>query len=157
MKKTFRIFAKYELVFMAQKILVICTGNSCRSQMAEGFLKSFDKMLEVSSAGTHPADKVNPNAVKVMNEIGIDISHHVPELVDKYIDREWDYVITVCGGAKEVCPAFIGKVKQRLHIGFDDPADAVGSEDEVMAVYRRVRDEIQKGFREFYNEIMLNV
>ena len=142
---------------MAKKILVICTGNSCRSQMAEGFLKSFDKMLEVSSAGTHPADKVNPNAVKVMKEIGIDISHHIPELVDKYIDREWDYVITVCGGAKEVCPAFTGKVKQRLHIGFDDPADAVGSEDEVMAVYRRVRDEIQKGFREFYNEIMLNV
>ena len=142
---------------MGKKILVICTGNSCRSQMAEGFLKSFDKSLEVFSAGTHPAEKVNPGAVKVMKEIGIDISHHIPELVDKYIDREWDYVITVCGGAKEVCPAFTGKVKQRLHIGFDDPADAVGSEDEVMAVYRRVRDEIQKGFREFYNEIMLNV
>jgi len=138
---------------MGKKILVICTGNSCRSQMAEGFLKSFDKTLEVFSAGTHPADKVNPNAVKVMKEIGIDISHHKPELVDNYIDREWDYVITVCGGAKEVCPAFIGKVKSRLHIGFDDPADAVGSEEEVMAVYRRVRDEIRNGFLNFYNGI----
>jgi arsenate reductase len=136
-----------------KKILVICTGNSCRSQMAEGFLKSFDKTLEVHSAGTHPADKVNPNAVKVMHEIGIDISHHVPELVDKYIDEEWDYVVTVCGGAKEVCPAFTGKVKHRLHIGFDDPADAVGSEEEVMAVYRRVRDEIKDGFHQFYLEM----
>jgi arsenate reductase (thioredoxin) len=138
---------------MGKKILVICTGNSCRSQMAEGFLKSFDKTLEVSSAGTHPADKVNPNAVNVMKEIGIDISHHVPELVDDYINREWDYVITVCGGAKEVCPAFTGKVKQRLHIGFDDPADAVGSEEEVMAVYRKVRDEIKQGFGRFYDSI----
>ena len=142
---------------MAKKILVICTGNSCRSQMAEGFLKSFDKTLIVFSAGTHPADKVNPNAVKVMKEIGIDMSHHIPELVDKYIDREWDYVITVCGGAKEVCPAFTGKVKHRLHIGFNDPADAVGSEEEVMVVYRRIRDEIMEGFGGFYNEIMLNV
>jgi arsenate reductase len=138
---------------MGIKILVICTGNSCRSQMAEGFLKSFDKTLQVSSAGTHPADKVNPNAVKVMKEIGIDISHHVPEFVDQYINEEWDYVVTVCGGAKEVCPAFTGKVKQRLHIGFDDPADAVGSEEEVMAVYRRVRDEIKEGFKDFYNKI----
>lgn len=138
---------------MGKKILVICTGNSCRSQMAEGFLKSFDKTLEVYSAGTHPAAVVNPNAVKVMKEIGIDISQHVPELVDKYVGREWDYVITVCGGAKEVCPAFTGKVQQRLHIGFDDPADAVGTEDEVMSVYRRVRDEIKEGFFEFYNKI----
>ena len=138
---------------MSSKILVICTGNSCRSQMAEGFLKSFDKSLHISSAGTHPADKVNPNAVKVMKEIGIDISHHVPELVDQYIGEEWDYVVTVCGGAKEVCPAFTGKVKQRLHIGFDDPADAVGTEEEVMSVYRRVRDEIKEGFYQFYQSI----
>ena len=138
---------------MGIKVLVICTGNSCRSQMAEGFLRSFDKTLAISSAGTHPASKVNPNAVKVMKEIGIDISHHVPELVDKYIDREWDYVITVCGGANESCPAFIGKVKNRLHIGFDDPADAVGDEEEVLHVYRRVRDEIKEGFFEFYKSI----
>jgi arsenate reductase len=138
---------------MGKKILVICTGNSCRSQMAEGFLKSFDKSLEVYSAGTHPASKVNPNAVKVMKELGIDISHHVPEKVDQYIDREWDYVITVCGGANESCPAFTGKVKQRLHIGFDDPADAMGSEEEVLPEYRRVRDEIKAGFFELYNKI----
>lgn len=138
---------------MGKKILVICTGNSCRSQMAEGFLKSFDKSLKVSSAGTHPATVVNPNAVKVMKEIGIDISLQSPELVDKYTNLEWDYVITVCGGAKEVCPAFTGKVNQRLHIGFDDPADAVGSQEEVLAVYRRVRDKIKEGFFEFYKNI----
>ena len=138
---------------MGRKILVICTGNSCRSQMAEGFLKSFDKSLEVHSAGTHPAERVNPNAVKVMKELGIDISHHVPELVDKYTGEEWDYVVTVCGGAKEVCPAFVGNVKHRLHIGFDDPADAVGSEEEVLAVYQRVRDEIKQEFGKFYHLI----
>jgi arsenate reductase len=121
--------------------------------MAEGFLKSFDNTLEISSAGTHPAAKVNPNAVKVMKEIGIDISHHVPELVDKYIDREWDYVITVCGGARDECPYFSGLVKNRLHIGFDDPADAVGSEEEIFKMYRRVRDEIREGFLEFYRSI----
>jgi len=134
------------------KILVICTGNSCRSQMAEGFLKSFDPVLEVFSAGTHPAPRVNPNAVKVMKELGIDITHHIPEKVDKYIDEEWDYVITVCGGANESCPAFTGKVKKRLHIGFDDPADAMGDEEEVLAEYRRVRDEINRDFFEFYKK-----
>jgi arsenate reductase (thioredoxin) len=139
---------------MRKKILVICTGNSCRSQMAEGFLKSFDKTLEVFSAGTHPAEKVNPNAVKVMKEIGIDISHHVPDPVDKYINEEWDYVVTVCGGAKDECPYFSGNVKNRLHIGFDDPADAVGSEEEVLREYRRVRDEIKAGFSNFYQKII---
>ncbi len=138
---------------MSKKILVICTGNSCRSQMAEGFLRSFDPSLHIASAGTHPADRVNPNAVRVMREFGIDISHHVPELVDKYIGEEWDYVITVCGGAKEVCPAFTGKVQHRLHIGFDDPADAVGTDEEVMSVYRRVRDEIREGFLKMINEL----
>jgi arsenate reductase (thioredoxin) len=135
---------------MGISILVICTGNSCRSQMAEGFLRSLDKSLEVSSAGTRPASKVNPNAVTVMKELGIDISHHIPERVDKYIDREWDYVITVCGGAKDECPYFSGKVNHRLHIGFDDPADAIGTEEEVLDVYRRVRDEIKAGFNDFY-------
>jgi arsenate reductase (thioredoxin) len=138
---------------MGIKVLVICTGNSCRSQMAEGFLKSFDKSLEVFSAGTHPAEKVNPNAVRVMQEIAIDISRQVPELVDNHTGEEWDYVITVCGGAKEVCPAFTGRVKHRLHIGFDDPYEAVGTEEEVLAVYRRVRDEIKEGFYAFYRKI----
>ena len=132
------------------RILILCTGNSCRSQMAEGFLKSFDKNLEVYSAGTKPAEKVNPFAVKAMKEVGIDISNGIPENVDKYINQSFDYVITVCDNAKETCPVFMGNVKHRLHIGFDDPADAVGTEDEVMPVYRRVRDEIEKEFFIFY-------
>jgi len=134
------------------KILVLCTGNSCRSQMAEGFLKSFDKNLEVYSAGTRPAENVNPFAVKAMKEIGIDISKGSPENVDKYISKSFDYLITVCDNAKEACPAFMGNVKHRLHIGFDDPADAVGTEDEVLSVYRKVRDEIHTEFLKFYRE-----
>ena len=133
-----------------KKILILCTGNSCRSQMAEGFLKSFDKNLEVFSAGTKPAEKVNPFAVKAMKEVGIDISNGVAEDVGKYLSHSFDYVITVCDNAKETCPVFIGDVKHRLHIGFDDPADAVGSEEEVMPVYHRVRDEIKKDFFNFY-------
>jgi len=135
---------------MKKKILILCTGNSCRSQMAEGFLKSFDKNLEVFSAGTKPAEKVNPFAVKAMSEIGIDIRKGIAENVDKYLTQSFDYVITVCDNAKETCPVFIGDVKHRLHIGFDDPADAVGSEEEVMPVYHRVRDEIKKDFFNFY-------
>lgn len=135
---------------MKKKILILCTGNSCRSQMAEGFLKSFDKNLEVYSAGTKPAERVNPFAIKAMKEVDIDISNGIPENVDKYLDQSFDYVITVCDNAKETCPVFMGDVKHRLHIGFDDPADAVGTEDEVMPVYRRVRDEIKRDFNEFY-------
>jgi arsenate reductase len=122
--------------------------------MAEGFLKSLDKNLEVYSAGTNPAKNVNPFAVKAMNEIGIDISSGTPENIDKYLDKSFDYVFTVCDIARETCPVFTGKVIKHLHIGFDDPADAVGSEEEVMPVYRRVRDEIRKELGEFYkNEI----
>ncbi len=120
--------------------------------MAEGFLKSFDKNLEVYSAGTRPAEKVNPFAVKAMKEIGIDISNGISEDVDKYLSQSFDYVITVCDNAKETCPVFMGNVKHRLHIGFDDPADAIGTEEEVMPVYRRVRDEIKKDFYEFYKK-----
>jgi arsenate reductase len=124
--------------------------------MAEGFLKSFDSGLEVFSAGTHPAPHSNPNAVTVMKEVGIDISLNKPKNVDIFVADPFDYVITVCGGAMEVCPAFTGIVKNRLHIGFDDPADAVGTQDEVMGVYRRVRDEIYSGFLEFYREKIQN-
>ena len=120
--------------------------------MAEGFLKSFDKNLEVYSAGTRPAENVNPFAVKAMKEIGIDISKSSPENVDKYILKSFDYVITVCDNAKETCPFFMGTVKHRLHIGFDDPADAVGTEYKVMSVYRRVRDELRSEFLKFYRE-----
>ena len=141
---------------MKNRILILCTGNSCRSQMAEGFLKSFDKNLEVFSAGTNPAKKVNPFAVKAMKEVGIDISNGVAENVDKYLSQSFDYVITVCDNAKETCPVFTGKVKHQLHIGFDDPADAVGTEEEIMPVYRRVRDEIKKDFYEFYQKELKN-
>jgi len=136
-----------------KRILILCTGNSCRSQMAEGFLKSFDKNLEVYSAGTKPAEKVNPFAVKAMKEVGIDISNGKAENVDKYLSQSFDYVITVCDSAKEACPVFIGKVKHRLHIGFDDPAEAIGTEEEVMPVYRRVRDEIKMEFKKFLKQI----
>jgi len=118
--------------------------------MAEGFLKSFDENLEVFSAGTKPSGKVNPFAIKAMNEVGIDISKGLAENVDKYINQSFDYVITVCDNAKETCPVFIGKVKHRLHIEFDDPADVVGTEEEVMPVFRRIRDEIKIDFYDFY-------
>ena len=131
-------------------ILILCTGNSCRSQMAQGFLQSFDKNLTVCSAGTEASGKLNQKAVEVMKEIGIDISHHTSDSVDLYLDQEWDYVITVCGGANESCPAFIGKVKHRLHIGFDDPSHAIGSDEFIMSEFRRVRDEIKAGFMTFY-------
>ena len=134
------------------KILILCTGNSCRSQMAHGFLQSFDNRLEVHSAGTEPASKVNPKAVKAMSEAGIDISHHKPTLVDKYINEEWDYVITVCDHANETCPLFTGKVKHRLHIGFEDPSHATGSDEFIRSEFRRVRDQIKERFREFYEE-----
>lgn len=134
---------------MKVKVLILCTGNSCRGQMAHGFLQSMDPRFEVHSAGTRPSSRVNPRAVEVMNEVGIDLSSHTPKSVDIYLNGSWDYVITVCGGANESCPAFIGKVGQRLHIGFDDPSDAQGSEEFIMSEFRRVRDEIQQGFAEF--------
>ena len=135
-----------------KKILILCTGNSCRSQMAEGFLKSLDSKLLVYSAGTIPADKVNPNSVAVMNEVNIDISSQYPQDVDDFIEQSFHYVITVCDNAKEVCPTFTGEVKHQVHLPFDDPADAAGTEEEVLAVYRRVRDEIKEVFTQFYNE-----
>ena len=135
---------------MKKKILILCTGNSCRSQMAEGLLKFFNGELEVYSAGTKPADKVNPKAVQVMKEIGIDISQNYPKMVDQFLNEPFDYVITVCDNAKETCPVFIGKVGKQLHIGFEDPADATGTEEEILSVFRKVRDEIKRDFYEFY-------
>ncbi|MHB9056931.1 MAG: arsenate reductase ArsC [Paludibacteraceae bacterium] len=134
------------------KILILCTGNSCRSQMAHGFLQSFDKNLTVCSAGTSASGKVNQKAIEVMKEVGVDISHHTSDPVDKYLNDEWDYVITVCGGANENCPAFLGKVKNRLHIGFDDPSDAAGMPEFIESEYRRVRDEIREAFYKLYAE-----
>jgi len=134
---------------MAIKVLILCTGNSCRSQMAQGFLKSFHPEWDVRSAGTRPAHRVNPYAVRVMAEKGIDITGEHPKLVDQFIRDEFDYVVTVCDGAREVCPVFIGKVQHRLHIGFEDPADAIGTEEEILTVYRRIRDEIEARFITF--------
>ena len=134
-------------------ILILCTGNSCRSQMAEYFLKSFDSKLKVNSAGTNPSSEVHPKAIQVMNELSIDISSGYPQNVSDYIDKSFDYVITVCGDAKETCPVFSGKVKHNLHIGFDDPADATGTDEETLAVFRRVRDEIKNDFTKFYKDL----
>ncbi len=122
--------------------------------MAEGYLKSLNPAMEVFSAGTRPAEKVNPYAVAAMKEIGIDISNGIPENVDIYSSMHFDFVITVCDNAKESCPVFTGKVGQRLHIGFDDPADAEGTDEEKMIVYRRVRDEIVRDFEKFYEEFI---
>lgn len=134
------------------KILILCTGNSCRSQMAQGFLQSLDAELIVCSAGTEPSGKLNEKAVAVMKEVGIDISHHTSKSVNLYLNEAWDYVITVCGGANESCPAFLGKVNHRIHIGFDDPSEAKGSEEYVWSEFRRVRDEIFGSFEKFYEE-----
>ncbi len=138
------------------KVLILCTGNSCRSQMAHGFLQSFDKHITVCSAGTEASGKLNQKAVAAMKEIGIDISGHTSDSVTKYLGEEWDFVITVCGGANESCPAFIGKVKTRLHIGFDDPSHAVGTDEFIWSEFIRVRDEIKEGFYKFYIENIKN-
>lgn len=135
---------------MSQRILILCTGNSCRSQMAEGFLKSFDPSLKVFSAGTKAAAHVHSKAIQVMSEVGIDLSKNVPKMVDQFLMQSFDYVITVCDNAKETCPVFIGPVKHRMHIGFDDPAEATGTEEEILSVFRRVRDEIKERFNRFY-------
>jgi arsenate reductase len=123
--------------------------------MAEGFLKSFENNLEVFSAGTKSEENVNPSAIEVMKEEGIDLSKNKPKPVDIFLDKEFDYVITVCGGAKEICPAFTGNVKHRLHIGFDDPADATGTKDQILSEFRRIRDEIKLDFYKFYKTNIL--
>ncbi|ABB24557.1 arsenate reductase ArsC [Pelodictyon luteolum] len=135
---------------MKTSVLILCTGNSCRSQMAEGFLRSFDLDLEVYSAGTEPSGTVHPMAIKAMAEEGIDISGARPKSVDGFLSRPFDFVVTVCDGARESCPVFTGKVGKRLHIGFEDPAMASGTEAEVLKVFRSVRDLIKEGFGEFY-------
>jgi len=122
--------------------------------MAEGIMRNLNPKMEVFSAGTRPEKQVNKYAIKVMSEIGIDISQHYPKLVDGFVSQPFDYVITVCDNAKEDCPVFIGKVGKRVHIGFEDPADAKGSEEEIISVYRKIRDQIKKRFTKFYKEEM---
>ena len=118
--------------------------------MAHGFMQSFDESLTVCSAGTKASGKLNAGAVKAMKEIGIDISKHTSDSMEKYLGEDWDYVITVCGGANESCPTFNGNVKKRMHIGFEDPSDAVGSEEFIESEFRRIRDEIKDRFYNLY-------
>ena len=135
-----------------KRILVLCTGNSARSQMAAGFLKSIDPRLDVYSAGTQPAARINPHAVQAMREVGIDISAGSPKSVNQFVSQSFDYVITVCDDADKNCPNFSGKVGKRVHIGFIDPAAATGSEAHIMSVFRQVRNEIKQKFSVFYSK-----
>lgn len=130
-------------------ILIVCTGNSCRSQMAEGFLRAAaGETVEVASAGSKPAGFVHPDAVAVMKEIGVDISRQSSSHIDEFLDREVHTVITVCGRADQACPSFPGRVV-RHHWGFDDPACATGDRERVLSEFRRVRDEIVSVFGAF--------
>ena len=138
------------------KILILCTGNSCRSQMAHGFLQSFDKRLEVFSAGTEPARKINQMAIDVMKKAGVDITHHKPKNVDQYLNEDWDYVITVCDDANEVCPVFPGKVRNRLHMGFEDPSKTKGNYTEVINEFYRIRNDIRDDFYSLYEKELRN-
>ena len=122
--------------------------------MAEAFLRSFDCNLKVYSAGTVPSSEVHPKAVKVMQEVGIDLSMNYPKSVDNFLNENFDYVITVCGGAKESCPAFSGNVGHRLHMGFEDPAEAKGTEIEILKAFREIRDMIKRSFSEFYQNYL---
>ena len=131
-----------------KRVLILCTGNSARSQMAEGLLRSIGgNLFEVFSAGTHPS-VVNPHAVEAMLEQAIDISHHRSKSVDEFDGQDFDYVITVCDNANENCPVFPGHTK-RIHWSFEDPAAASGSKEEKLKVFRRVRDEIAARLSEF--------
>ena len=130
-----------------REVLILCTGNSCRSQMAEGLLLYFSPNTKVYSAGTKP-EKVNPFAIKAMAEIGIDISQNTSNHVDEYTHIDFDYVFTVCNNAKEICPTY-PKVKHMIHQSFTDPADAKGTEQEQLRVYVEVRDQLSDYFKAF--------
>lgn len=131
-----------------KRVLILCTGNSARSQMAEGLLHQMaGDVYEVASAGVSPSH-VRPEAIEAMREIGIDISHHRSKSVDEFTNQKMDYVITVCDNAREHCPIFPGEAKQ-IHWSFDDPAGVEGDEVTRLAVFRRVRDEIQQQLRAF--------
>ncbi|MFA7343476.1 MAG: arsenate reductase ArsC [Terrimicrobiaceae bacterium] len=130
-------------------ILILCTGNSCRSHMAEGVLRAAaGDLLDVRSAGSKPAGHVHPKAVEVMREIGIDISGHTSKHMDGFLGGKVDIVVTVCGNADQACPVFPGQVK-RYHWGFDDPAHADGTEQEILAAFRKVRDSIRLVFEAY--------
>lgn len=131
-----------------QRVLVLCTGNSCRSQMAEALFRSLaGDRFESFSAGTHPT-AVNPRAIRAMAEVDIDISSYRSQSVEQYVDQNFDYVITVCDHARESCPVF-PNAQQSLHWPFEDPAVAPGNEDEIMSVFRKVREQIKRRIEEF--------
>ena len=130
-------------------VLILCTGNSCRSQMAEGILRhAAGDLLEVHSAGSRPTGSVHPKAIAVLAEIGIDLSGHTSKHMNVFLDRDITTVITVCGAADQACPMFPGQVN-RHHWGFDDPAHATGSEEEILNAFRRVRDQIKLVFEAY--------
>jgi len=134
---------------MKPTILILCTGNSCRSHLAEGILRqALGDQYNVASAGSKPAGYVHPLGIKAMAEIGIDISSHTSKHMDEFLKQNVETVITVCGNADQACPMFPGQVN-RHHWGFDDPAHATGSEEEIMTVFRRVRDEIRRVFEAY--------
>jgi len=135
----------------ATRILVLCTGNSARSQMAAGVLKSLDPHLDVQSAGTVPASRVNPYAILAMQEIGVDISGERPKSARQFVHQSFDHVVTVCDEADASCPTFAGKVSSRTHIGFPDPAEAMGTDEQIMRRFREVRDDIRTTFTAYYN------
>jgi arsenate reductase (thioredoxin) len=138
---------------MKPKILILCTGNSCRSQMAEGYLRHFaGHKAEIYSAGIE-AHGVNPRAIATMNEDGIDISNHTSNNVSEYAGMEFDYVITVCDNARENCPYFPAQVKM-LHHNFPDPARVTGSEEKIMHDFRNIREMIRKYAREFSDQYL---
>ena len=130
-------------------VLILCTGNSCRSQLAEGFLRAAaGELIDVQSAGSKPAGYVHPKAVQVMQEVGIDISSHRSKHFDEFLNQKIETVITVCGNADQACPIFPGQVN-RYHWGFDDPARAAGTDEEQLTVFRRVRDDIRRVFEAY--------
>jgi arsenate reductase len=133
-----------------KRILILCTGNSARSQMAEGLMRYIDSTLDVHSAGTQPAARVHPAAVEAMREIGIDISANYPKSVTRHLGESFDFVITVCDHANETCPVFTGRVGRRMHIGFEDPASATGSPEDVLTAFRKVRDQIADRLLQFH-------
>jgi arsenate reductase len=127
-----------------KRVLFVCTGNSCRSHMAEGLLRSLGgDQFEAFSAGAKPAGYVHPLAIRAMQELNIDISHHTSKSLDAFHGQKFDYVITLCDNAREACPTYAGAGEQ-LHWGFDDPAHAQGADEQKMAMFRRVRDEIRR-------------
>ena len=136
---------------MKKKVLFLCTHNSCRSQMAEGLVNAdLGESFQAFSAGT-VATRVNPLAAQVLAEIGIDVSGHYSKTLESFEGQSFDYVITLCGSANEQCPLFFGGV-ERVHIGFDDPSAVVGTPEEVLSEFRRVRDEIRTGIGAWLQE-----